>query len=291
MLNCYADVLENWMAIPVIKGRKTEDERFPGAIDTLTVEAMMQDGKALQSATSHHLGQTFSKSFDITFQSKDGGIEHAWTTSWGLSTRSIGGLIMVHGDDDGVKIPPKIAPQQIVVIPFLKNNDGDQAILNYAQAMKERLESQNIRVMLDDRDMRAGDKGWEWIKKGVPIRVEIGAREVENGEITVTRRDLGKESKKTVSVSDFIEQAQSLLDDIQSNMFETAKKSLNDRIYPMTNLDDAREFFKQGKQGFVKLPEALWGSDDFNTLCSDFSVTPRCLPFDESDQMIIGKSY
>jgi prolyl-tRNA synthetase len=290
MLEIYADILENWMAIPVIKGRKTEDERFPGAIDTLTCEAMMQDGKALQSCTSHHLGQTFSKSADITFQSREGDVRHAWTTSWGLSTRTIGGLIMTHGDDDGLQIPPKIAPYQVVILPFLKG-DNTADLMAYCQKLSDQLNAKNIRVKLDDRDMRAGDKSWEWIKKGAPIRVEIGGREMENGEVTLTRRDLGKESKTTMGFDDFVSQAQSTLDDIQQAMFENAKKALQDRIYPMNNLADARMFFEEGKQGFVKIPETFWGTDEFDKLCSDFAVTPRCLPFDDAGQMIIGKSY
>jgi len=290
MLDCYADLLENWMAIPVIKGRKTVDERFPGAIDTLTVEAMMQDGKALQSGTSHHLGQTFSKSSDIKFQTRDGDIEHAWTTSWGLSTRSIGGLIMVHGDDDGIKMPPKIAPQQIVILPFLKG-DNDADVLAYCQKLTDDLTAKNIRVLLDDRDMRTGDKSWEWIKKGVPLRVEIGGREMDGGELSVTRRDLGKSSKQTLEVGAFVEQAQIMLDDIQSNMFNMANKEMNDRIFDMDNMNDARAFFENEKQGFVRIDAAFWDTPEFNAICSDFAVTPRCIPLDDAKKMIIGKSY
>ena len=290
MLDCYADLLENWMAIPVIKGRKTEDERFPGAIDTLTVEAMMQDGKALQSATSHHLGQTFSKSSDIKFQSREGDIEHAWTTSWGLSTRSIGGLIMVHGDDDGVKMPPKIAPQQVVILPFLKG-DNDTSVLEYCQKLANSLKARNIRVLLDDRDMRTGDKSWEWIKKGVPLRVEIGGREMDGGELSVTRRDLGKSSKQTLALNAFVEQAQDMLNDIQSSMFNTAQKAMNDRIFDMDNMADARTFFENGEQGFVRVDASFWDTPEFNAICNDLAVTPRCLPLNDTSKMIIGKSY
>lgn len=291
MLDCYSDILENWMAIPVIKGRKTADERFPGAVDTLTVEAMMQDGKALQAGTSHHLGQTFSKSADIKFQAKDGDIVHAWTTSWGFSTRVIGGLIMVHGDDDGIKMPPKIAPTQIVIIPFLKG-EGDEAVLSYAKELEDKLKTDDIRVLLDDRDMRAGDKGWEWIKKGVPLRVEIGAREMGDNQITVTRRDLGKESKQTVDTNTFVQDAQVLLDAIQENMFKTAKKQLDERIFDMSSLEEAHTFFAEERQGFVRLDAALWGTDAFNALCDEFALTPRCLPLADNDEkVIIGKSY
>ena len=290
MLECYADILENWMATPVIRGYKTEDERFPGAVDTMTVETMMQDGKALQSGTSHFLGQTFSKSADITFQSREGDVKHAWTTSWGFSTRVIGGLIMAHGDDDGLVVPPKIAPNQIVILPFLKGDNTDD-LMNYCEDLKKKLNDQGMRVLLDDRDMRTGDKSWEWIKKGVPLRVEIGGREMDAGELTVTRRDLGKDSKQTLSVADFVEQVQSMLDAMQDDMLNNAKQQLNDRITDVDNLDQAREFFANENQGFVRLDKSFWGTDGFNTICSDFAVTPRCVPLDTPDKVIIGKSY
>jgi prolyl-tRNA synthetase len=290
MLECYADILENWMATPVIRGYKTEDERFPGAVDTMTVETMMQDGKALQSGTSHFLGQTFSKSADITFQSREGDVKHAWTTSWGFSTRVIGGLIMAHGDDDGLIIPPKIAPHQIVILPFLKDDIAND-LTAYCQELKQKLGDKGIRVLFDDRDMRTGDKSWEWIKKGVPLRVEIGGREMEAGELSVTRRDLGKDSKQTLSVDDFVAQAQSMLDAMQDGMLNKARASLNDRIKDVDNLNQAREFFEQDNQGFVRLDKSFWGTDDFNAICSDFAVTPRCVPLDSPDKVIIGKSY
>lgn len=291
MLDVYCELLEEWMAIPVIKGRKTADERFPGAIDTLTAEAMMQDGKALQSCTSHNLGQTFSKSADITFQSRAGDIQHAWTTSWGLSTRTIGGLIMVHGDDDGLKMPPRIAPTQIVILPFLKG-ENDESINAYCETLNKRLKDLGLRAQFDNRDMRAGDKSWEWIKKGIPLRVEIGGREMENGQITVTRRDLGKESKMTMSIDDFVAQAQPLLNQIQSDMFENAKKQLDDRIFDVSTLTEARQFFADERQGFVRIDASYWGTDEFNAICSEYAVTPRCLPFaDNNEKVLIGKSY
>ncbi len=290
MLDIYADILENWMAIPVIKGYKTEDEKFPGAVETMTVEAMMQDGKALQSGTSHFLGQTFSKSADIKFQSRDGNIEHAWTTSWGLSTRSIGGLIMTHGDDDGLKVPPKIAQIQVIIIPFLKG-DNDDSIVDYCKTLKQNLKSQGVRADVDMRELRAGDKTWDWVKKGVPIRVEVGGREMDAGQVTVTRRDLGKESKTTMSVDEFVAQAQSTLDDIQSNMFETAKKSVMDRIHDVDAIDAARTFFAGNGNGFVRMDKTLWGTNEFNALCDEFSLSPRCIPLDTPDKVIVGKSY
>jgi len=290
MLDIYADILENWMAIPVIKGYKTDDEKFPGAVDTMTVEAMMQDGKALQSGTSHFLGQTFSKSADIKFQSREGDFKHAWTTSWGLSTRSIGGLIMTHGDDDGLQMPPRIAPTQIIIIPFLKG-DNDDKILEYCQELKQNLKQAGMRPEVDVREMRAGDKTWDWVKKGIPLRVEIGGREMEEGNCTVTRRDLGRDSKATLSTNDFVKNAQSTLDEIQTNLFDAAKKQMDERIIDADNLADARAFFTDDKQGFVRLNKSFWGTEEFDKICSDFAVTPRCVPIDTPDKVLIGKSY
>ena len=290
MLACYAHLMEDWLAIPVIKGVKTQDERFPGAIDTLTIEAMMQDGKALQAGTSHNLGQTFSKSADITYQSREGDVKHAWTTSWGLSTRSIGGLIMIHGDDDGIKMPPKIAPHQCVILPFLKG-ENDSEIIGYCEELKDKLKALGVRTITDTRDLRAGDKSWEWIKKGVPLRIEIGGREMEADQVTITRRDLGKSSKVTVSVEEFETKVKGILDDIQSNMFKTAKEFLDNHIVDVDTLEDARKFFEDEKQGFVRLNKSFWNTDDFNKICADFAVTPRCIPFDTPDKVLIGKSY
>jgi prolyl-tRNA synthetase len=163
--------------------------------------------------------------------------------------------------------------------------------LNYGRELAANLKAQNIRVLLDDRDMRAGDKTWEWIKKGVPLRVEIGGREMDNAEISVTRRDLGKESKQTLAVNSFVEQAQDMLDAIQSNMFAVAKEDMQSRIFEMDNLADARAFFADERQGFVSIDTLYWGTDEFNSICSDFAVTPRCIPLDNQEKMIIGKSY
>lgn len=291
MMEVYAELLENWLAIPVIRGEKTADERFPGAINTLTVEAMMQDGKALQSGTSHNLGQTFSKSAEITFQGQDGNQHHAWTTSWGLSTRTIGGLIMVHGDDDGIKMPPKVAPHQVIIFPFLKG-ENDDAINTYCQKLTDRLKEKGVRVLFDQRDMRAGDKSWDAIKKGIPLRVEAGGREMDAGEVTVTRRDLGKESKQSMSVDDFVSQVENLLDQIQADMFAAAKHSLESRIFDVQNLEDARQFFADEREGFVRMDSAFLDEEAFMAIKKDFAVTPRCLPHaDNGQKVLIGKSY
>jgi len=291
MLGVYVELLEDWLAIPVIRGEKTADERFPGAINTLTIEAMMYDGKALQSGTSHDLGQTFSKSADITFQGRDGNWHHAWTTSWGLSTRTIGGLIMVHGDDDGLKIPPKIAPYQVVVFPFLKGNNDD-IINSYCQKLTDRLKEKNVRVLFDQREMRAGDKSWDAIKKGIPVMVEAGDREVGNNQVTVTRRDLGREARETMSIEEFVFSIEAMLDDIQASLFNAAKERMESRIFDVTNLNDAHKFFADERQGFVRMDTKFLDDAAFDAIRKDFGVTARCMPFvDKGEKVLIGKSY
>ena len=188
MLNVYADFAENHMAMPVIKGEKTADERFPGAISTLTIEAMMQDRKALQAGTSHFLGQNFSRAQGIKFQSQEGREEFAWTTSWGVSTRLVGALIMTHSDDDGLILPPKLAPRQIVLLPIYKNDEQRTQVLTYCDELKQQLEAQQyagepIRVQVDDRDLRGGEKNWYHVKRGVPLRAEVGPRDIEQDSV------------------------------------------------------------------------------------------------------------
>ncbi len=206
MLDVYADFAENWMAMPVIKGRKTAGERFPGAVDTLSIEALMQDQKALQAGTSHFLGQNFAKAQDIKFQDESGELSHAWTTSWGVSTRLVGGLIMTHADDDGMVVPPKLAPAHVAILPIYKSDEERAEVLPYCESLKAELEGQSydgvrVRVKLDDRDIRGGDKKWQWVKRGVPIRVEIGPRDVAGCGAFVSRRDIGGKGQGTRAVS------------------------------------------------------------------------------------------
>lgn len=291
MLDIYARFLEDTLAIPVIKGEKTADERFPGAIATLTVEAMMQDGKALQSGTSHNLGQTFSKSAEITFQGQDGGEHHAWTTSWGMSTRTIGGLIMTHADDDGLIMPPRIAPQQIVIIPVVKG-DNEEKVMAYAQELEADIRAAGFRVKLDRRDERSSNKMWDAIKKGIPVRVEVGGNEVDEGSVTSVRRDLGRESKRSDSKADFIGGLQTVLDDIHRVMYEKAKSFMNERIFAVETLDEVDQFFKAGRQGFVKMETSLLQEPQFEALKKEYSITPRCMPLEDNGKtVLIGKSY
>ena len=291
MLEIYKKLYVDFLAIPGIDGTKTADERFPGALNSYTYEAMMQDGKALQACTSHDLGQNFAKSFDISYQGEDGNVHLAHTTSWGLSTRSVGGMIMTHSDDDGLICPPRIAPHQVTIIPVVRD-DSAAAVMEYCQKLAAQLKEKGIRVHLDDSDGRTGDKMWGSIKKGVPLRVEAGQREMEEGNVTHTRRDLGRDSKTTCSMEEFVNIAPSILDDIHNAMFKRAQHELNDRTYQMSSLTEAREFFARGDVGFVKMDSSILDDADYEALKKEHSVSSRCLPFeDDGKTVIIGKSY
>ncbi|MGB0290447.1 MAG: proline--tRNA ligase, partial [Opitutales bacterium] len=209
MLEVYADFAETYMAVPVITGEKTEAERFPGADATFAIEAMMQDRKALQAGTSHFLGQNFSKSSNIKYLSAEGREEYAWTTSWGVSTRLVGGLIMTHSDDDGLVLPPRIAPSHIVILPVTPKEETREAVLEYCRELKAALEEQRylddyVRVELDDRDIRGGEKTWGWVKKGIPLRVEVGPRDMESGSVFVARRDRAPKEKESIARDAFV---------------------------------------------------------------------------------------
>jgi prolyl-tRNA synthetase len=256
MLDIYADFAENMMAMPVIKGEKSEGERFPGAVATYSIEAMMQDGKSLQSGTSHFLGQNFSKAQDITFQNENKELEHAWTTSWGVSTRLIGALIMTHADDDGMVVPPRLAPAHIVIIPITFKADDPEAVLNYCHKLADDLgvisyHGRSVTVEIDNRDLRGGEKTWGWIKKGVPIRLEIGPRDIESDSVFMGRRDQGPKEKQGVPRSEFIETVTAILDDIQQRLFDRA---LARRENASNTIDDKEAFyshFEDDGVGFV----------------------------------------
>ncbi len=293
MIEAYRKVAEDFLAIPVFVGEKTADERFPGAVSTLTIEAMMQDGKALQAGTSHYLGTTFSKAENISYQNQEGEQTLCHTTSWGLSTRMIGGLIMTHSDDDGLVLPPNVAPTQVVILPFLKNNDGDESVMKACDALKFKLKEKGVRAHLDDRDMRSGDKMWDNVKKGIPLRAEIGSREADNGEVTITRRDLGKESKRTIKIEDFANEVITLLADIQKSMFDRAKERMLSRIQDCSSLDEARAYFeKDDNVGFARIDVTLMDDPEFEKLKNDLSISTRCMPLDDKgEKVLIGKSY
>jgi prolyl-tRNA synthetase len=293
MLDVYEEFIQNYLAVPVIKGSKTPEERFPGAIETYTVEAFMQDGKALQSATSHNLGQTFAHSSDIKYLDRDGTQKLAWTTSWGMSTRTIGGLIMTHGDDDGMIMPPRVAPHQVVILPFI-NNDSDRAgILEFCDKIQKELRAKDISVQTDKSDARSSDKMWAAIKKGVPVRLEVGAREIAEGQLTYTRRDLGKDGKTKVSVNEFLNTIGTVLDDMQGDLLQRARRRLESQITEVKSLKDVRDFFAAEQAGGLKLDYSLVkDSEEFAKIKQDFAVTTRCLPFaDEGKKVIVSKAY
>ena len=293
MLDVYNDFFENYFAIPAIAGVKTPDERFPGAIETYTLEAFMQDGKALQACTSHNLGQTFAKSSDIKYLDRDGTQKLAWTTSWGMSTRTIGGLIMSHGDDDGMIMPPKIAPYQVAILPFI-NSDTDQAqIMEACDKIQKDLRAHNISVHIDKSDARAADKMWAAIKKGVPVRLEVGLREIQEGQVVFTRRDLGKEGKQKVPVAQCAAAIAEALKHMHINLIDRARKRTADQIKDGSSLKDVRDFFAAEQQGGVKIDSSLIvNSPEFDALRKEFSISPRCLPFsDDGRKVIVAKSY
>lgn len=292
MLEVYNEMYENFMAIPGFKGEKTADERFPGAIHSYTIEAMMQDGKALQACTSHNLGQNFARSCGIKFQGRDGLEHYAHTTSWGLSTRSIGGLIMTHSDDDGLILPPRLAPQQVVILPIVKDDGNSSSVMEACHKLAAQLKEIGVRVMVDASEARAPDKMWAAIKKGVPVRVEIGAREVEQGTLTHTRRDVGRESKTTCSMTEFLGTIKPLLDTIHASMYDKVMRATRSRVQNVVTLDQVKSFFTEGEGGFARMPIEMLDNEDYQIFKKDNSLSSRCLPFeDEGSMVLIGKSY
>jgi len=284
MLDVYADFAENVMAMPVIKGEKTVDERFPGAVSTLTIEAMMQDKKALQAGTSHFLGQNFSRAQEIVYQDKQGQQQFVWTTSWGVSTRLVGALIMTHSDDDGLVLPPRLAPKQIVILPIIKGDDTRQSVLDYCESLKQDLEAQyyadgKVRVMIDDRDMRGGEKKWYHVKRGVPLRVEVGPRDIENKQVFVGRRDTGE--SQSVGREEFVHGIAETLEQFQQGLFDRALKLREDNTREVNSLEEFEEYFsdKDGQGGFVSC-HFVEGDPQILKMIAKFKVTIRCMPLD-----------
>ena len=255
-LEWYRIVYEDYYAIPVISGVKSESEKFPGAKTTYAVEPLMPDGKALQAATSHNLGQNFSKIFDISFQDENGENKFVWQTSWGLSTRSLGGLFLVHGDDQGLIIPPKVAPIQVVIIPIYKSSQEDQELEIYIEKIFNTLRDRGIKVFIDNRGgYSVGRKFNDWEIKGVPIRIEIGEAEKKDNTVTVVRRDTNE--KLSVSESDFSDEVYHLLDAIQENLFKKAGEFLRENTHQVSNYDEFKKIMS-GKRGYIK---AFWCED------------------------------
>lgn len=289
MLEVYRQLAEDILAIPVLVGEKTQSEKFPGADITYCIEAMMQDKKALQAGTSHFLGQNFAKAFNIKFLNAQGTEELVWTTSFGVSTRLIGAVIMTHSDDDGLVLPPKIAPKQIVIIPLIHKEEQRSDILNYCEALKANLQAQvfeqPIRVELDLSDKRPGDKTWGWIKKGVPIRLEIGAKEISQDTVFMGRRDFAPNQKSAISRQEFIEKAPALLNEIQNNLFERARKFKEIHTFTAKTKEEFYSYFneKSDKDGFV---QAFWSQDQKTeqALKQELKVTARCIPMSTKSQ-------
>jgi prolyl-tRNA synthetase len=290
MLDVYADIVENYLAIPVIRGTKSALERFPGAVDTLCIEAMMQDRKALQAGTSHFLGQNFAKASNIRFQTDQEGESYAWTTSWGTSTRLVGGLIMTHGDDDGVIMPPRIAPAQVVLLPIFRKPEERQLVMDYtaklaADLRRMRYAGRRVTVEVDTRDI-GGTRNWDWVKKGIPLRVEIGPRDIANDAVFVGRRDKTPRDKTAMARSAFLTGFTALLDEIQANLLQRAKDFRETHSRQIDERDAFDAFFTPDN---LDKPEihggfayAHWCGEDAceERIKADLSVTLRCLPLE-----------
>ena len=288
ILELYTRFAEDYLAMPVIKGEKSASERFPGAVNTYCIEAMMQDKKALQAGTSHYLGQNFSRAFNIKFLNAAGKEELAYTTSWGVSTRLIGGLIMTHSDDNGLVLPPKIAPVHVVIMPIAHKEEQRAAILDYCDKIANELrtiqfDNKNIVVEIDKREMTGGEKAWNWVKKGVPIRLEIGGKEYENNTVYLGRRDKEYKDKISLNVPHFIANASLLLDEIQTNLFNRAKEFQTQNTVSIDCKDDFYEYFTASDGGFAS---AHWDGDPDTEakIKQDLNVTIRCIPLVENPE-------
>ncbi len=286
MLDVYADFAEYTMAMPVIKGEKTAGERFPGAVSTYSIEAMMQDRKALQAGTSHFLGQNFAKAQDIKYQDVNGQEVHAWTTSWGVSTRLIGGLVMTHSDDDGLALPPKLAPAHVVILPIYRNDEEKSQVLPYCATLERELASETyagepIRVRIDNRDIRGGEKKWQWVKRGVPVRVEIGPRDIAGGKVAYSRRDISGKLE-SLPRAEFIGRISKTLEEIQSTLYQRAFDAREAATVRIDSLAEFEKFFASKDEDrteggglaychFVETPE-------MDAKLKELKVTVRCVP-------------
>ncbi len=316
MLELYADFARDYMAMPVITGEKTASERFPGAVSTYCIEAMMQDRKALQAGTSHFLGQNFSKASDIRFQDSNGKEEFAWTTSWGVSTRLVGGLVMTHGDDDGLIIPPRLAPSHVVIIPVIHGDDTASEVMQYCERLALELgevcyDGRRLIAEVDKREGRGGEKVWSWIKKGVPVYLEIGPRDIKTDSVFVGRRDKGRRERYSQSRAEFVGSVGNLMDEIQKSLFERALKQQQDNTLKIDSIEDFYTFFtprnreKPEVHGGFALCHWNGSSEVEEKLKKDLNVTIRCIPTDAVEEegkcivsgevsrrrVVFGKSY
>ncbi len=281
MLGVYSDFAENFMALPVVKGVKSEGERFPGALDTYCIEAMMQDGKALQAGTSHFLGQNFAKAFDVQFANKEGKLEYVWGTSWGVSTRLMGALIMAHSDDDGLVLPPKLAPIHVVIVPIYKTADEEARVAEKAEAIAAALRQQGLTVKFDNRDThKPGFKFAEWELKGVPVRIAMGPRDLDNGTAEIARRDT--KEKQTVNADDIARLVPALLEEIQKNIYDRARKFRDEHTTEVNDFDTFKQVLDE-KGGFVS---AHWDGtiETEQAIKDETKATIRCIPLDAKEE-------
>jgi prolyl-tRNA synthetase len=297
MLDVYARFAQDWLAMPVIKGEKTASERFPGAEQTFSIEAMMQDRKALQAGTSHFLGQNFARSSNIVFLDRNGAHQHAWTTSWGASTRLIGGLLMTHSDDDGFVLPPRVAPAHIVIIPIFRSDEERPRVLEYcnkvaAELREQRFADAAVRVHVDARDVRGGEKVWQWVRKGVPVRLEIGPRDIEQDAVFAARRDRAPKDKKSVARTEVVATIAATLQAIQDGLFVRAKAFREEHTRLIDDGDEFYAFFASERES-DDAPAPIHGgfaATHFSgeiaveqKVKEDLSVTVRCIPLEKSE--------
>ncbi len=305
ILEVYRSFAQDYMAVPSISGEKTAGERFPGAVNTFSIEAMMQDRKALQAGTSHFLGQNFARASEIKYQSREGREEFAWTTSWGVSTRLIGCMVMVHGDDNGMVMPPRLSPSHVAVMPIIRREADRQSIMAYCEKLgqeirEQRYDGQPLEVVIDDREMNAGEKGWDWIRKGIPVRVEVGTRDIEKDGVFVGRRDKGPREKYPQRRAEFVAEIGGLLESIQMSLFEKAQGYLEKNTRSIDDFDEFVRFFtpqdteKPEIHGGFALSHWCGDSECEDRMKSELSVTIRCIPSvaqSESGKCVVcGKS-
>jgi prolyl-tRNA synthetase len=281
MLGVYVEFAETVMAMPVIRGQKTDNEKFAGALSSFCIEAMMQDGKALQAGTSHDLGQNFGKAFDVKFQNKTGQIEHVWQTSWGVTTRLIGAIIMTHSDDAGLVLPPLLAPIQVAIIPIFKTDEERSKVMEAGDKVRRQCQDAGVSVVLDDRDeLRPGAKHFEWEQKGVPARIEIGPRDLESGSCVVKRRDKDPKTKVSMPTSGVGIAMKALMAEIQTSLFERAKAFRDARMVKVDTYDEFKERLEVGGKGNFLLAHWDGTPETEKKVKDDTKATIRCIPLD-----------
>ncbi len=294
MLEVYRSLCEEQLAVPVILGKKSESEKFPGAEETYCLEAMMQDRKALQAGTSHNLGQNFSKAFKVEFSSEEGDLQNPYTTSWGMTTRLIGAMVMVHSDDDGLRVPPRVAQKHVAIIPFLMKEESKADVLAYAEKVQHLLsqtvyDGRPIESAVDSRDLRAGEKKWDWVRKGVPLRIEVGLKEMEKGVVSLTRRDGSPKEREEISLEELSARVPQLLEEVQQNLFAQASSHLQEHTKKISSYVDLLAFFTPKNAdkpeihgGFAR---SLWCEQaSCEERLNEHKLTIRCLPLKQSGE-------